>query len=412
MLFGVGDVVVAGRYSQEVVSAIGVAGGLFAPFILVGLGLCFAISPLASRFEGEKRDYPHLLSSAYWLSTFVALVLMGVLAVVINSIHHFKLLPEIEPLVVQYLWIVMPSLLGIVHFQVSKEYLQAKGHTFMSNGLILFFNGINVVLNIVLIFGLGPIPELGIQGAALATLIGRSLMALSLYLYIRYEFIYERAPKISEMREIIKLGLPISMSTFFEVMVFSVVTLLIGQMDVVTSAAHNIVLTMAGLTFMVPLGMSSAVSVKVAHAFGRGDREGVKSEAFSALGLSLGFMGLTACLYFTIPEILLLFATDDPILIEAAAALLFFAALFQLPDGAQITLMGILRGLGVTKLPMLLTFVANWVIALPTGYYLAFHQGLQARGLWLGLAIGLTGMSLALAGIFWWELRKSRAYMP
>jgi multidrug resistance protein, MATE family len=406
MLFGVGDIIVAGRYSNEVVSAIGVAGGIFAPFILVALGLCFAISPLASRYEGEKRPYPRLLTSAYLLTFVIATILIGFLAIVIFNIHWFGLLPEIEYLVVQYLWIVAPSLYGIVHFHVSKEFLQARGQTFLSNGLVLFFVLLNLPLNAIFMFGLLGCPELGIQGAALATLIGRTLMALMLHVSIRRNISYERALDFAEVKSILRLGLPISASTFFEVMVFSAVTLLIGRMDVLTSAAHNIVLTMASLTFMVPLGVSSAVSVRAGMAFGRKNLAELKEAAISSLVISLGFMSITALLYFTIPQILLRFATNDPELIAVASSLLFFAALFQLPDGAQITLLGVLRGMGITRLPMILTFICNWLVALPLGVLLAYRFEMEARGLWLGLALGLTGMSFALGIVLWRQIKK------
>lgn len=406
MLFGVGDIIVAGRYSTEVVSAIGVAGGIFAPFILIGLGLCFAVSPLTSKAIGENRPIESLLTSAYTLGFIISLILTGLLAAIIGNLSFFNLLPEIEPLVANYLWIVAPSLFAIIHFQVSKEYLQALNDTYFSNGLVLFFNLVNIGLNIILIFGLWFIPEMGIKGAALGSLIGRVMMAVVLFLYLRRRYEYSAKPKRKEMLEIFHLGFPISISTFFEVMVFSAVTVLIGKMDVLTSAAHNIVLTMASLTFMVPLGMSSACSVKIAMCYGRSEYQELKEFAVAALVLSTVFMASTALSYFLIPHYLVRFATNDPVLIGAAVNLLFFAALFQVPDGLQVTLMGILRGLGVTRLPMLLTFIANWLIGLPIGYYFATQTEMKARGLWLGLTIGLTLMSIALTILFIHDYKK------
>ncbi len=406
MLFGVGDIIVAGRYSTEVVSAIGVAGGIFAPFILIGLGLCFAVSPLTSKALGEKRPIESLLASAYTLGLLISIILIAVLCVLITNLSLFNLLPEIEPLVADYLWIVAPSLIGIIHFQISKEYLQALDDTYFSNGLVLFFNLINIGLNIILIFGLWFIPEMGIKGAALGSLIGRILMAVTLFLYLRRRFEFSSKPKRKEMLEIFHLGFPISISTFFEVMVFSAVTVLIGKMDVLTSAAHNIVLTMASLTFMVPLGMSSACSVKIAMSYGKSQYQELKEFAVAGLMLSTLFMASTALSYFIIPHFLVRFATNDPALISAAVNLLFFAALFQIPDGLQVTLLGILRGLGITKLPMLLTFIANWLIGLPIGFYFATQTDMKARGLWLGLTIGLTLMSIALTILFIHDYNK------
>lgn len=406
MLFVIGDLVVVGRYSPEVVSAIGVAGGIFAPFLLVALGLCFAVSPIVSRMRAQNQDHSCVLWSSYATGLGLSTVLMILLSIVILNLSLFNLVEAIEPLVERYLWIVMPSILGIIHFQISKEYLQAYEDTYFSNGIIILFNGLNVLLNAILVFGLLGLPELGITGAAIASLLGRMGMALCLFWYLKKRHVFQASLKSQHIRELLHMGLPISASTFFEVMVFSTVTILVGKMNVTISAAHNIVLNMASFSFMVPLGMSSASAVKIAHAYGRRELQELKEWAQSALLISVSFMSFTALMYFIIPELLIGLFTTDLVLVEACKKLLFFAAIFQIPDGIQITMLGLLRGMGVTKQPMVMTFIANWLIALPLGIYFAFSLSMQASGLWLGLTIGLTLMSMALASLFGYQVKK------
>jgi multidrug resistance protein, MATE family len=406
MLFVIGDLVVVGRYSPEVVSAIGVAGGIFAPFILVALGLCFAVSPIVSRMRAQNEDHSSLLWSSYVTGLGLSIILMLVLSVVILNLSLFGLIENIEPLVERYLWIVMPSIIGIVHFQISKEYLQAYEDTYFSNGIIIVFNVLNVLVNAILVFGFLGFPELGITGAAIGSLVGRMGMALWLFLYLKKRHNYKAQFNVRQVKDLVQMGLPISASIFFEVMVISTVTVLIGRMNVTTSAAHNIVLNMASFTFMVPLGMSSAAAVKMAHAYGKRQLSELKEWATSALLISTAFMSITALLYFIIPRVLISFFTHEIELIEASVKLLFFAAIFQIPDGIQITMLGLLRGMGITKRPMIMTFIANWLVALPLGIYFAFYRDMEASGLWLGLTLGLTMMSLALGALYGHEIYR------
>lgn len=399
MMFGIGDIIVAGRHSSEMVAALGVANGLFSPFFMICLGLTFAVAPLTARFIGQSKSDHNLFSSAI-VSTigFCLIAHLGIL-LVISQIQHFHIQEILVPEVVKYIKICTPSLYGAILFQVCKEYLQAHLKTYFSNGLVLVMNLVNIGLNIILIFGYGPIPAFGIEGAAWATLISRTLMGLILFFYVLKHFGFGKV-KWTLVKEVWNLGFPISISVLIEVMVFATVTTLIGRMPVISSAAHNIVLNMASLTFMVPLAVSSAAGTYVGLQFGTKNYQELVNYAHGCLFISLAFMSFTACCYFIAPQFLLRIFTNDPELIARASSLLLIVGLFQVPDGAQVTLQGILRGMGITKVPALLAFICNWMIGLPIGYYLAFSLGYNAEGLWSGLAIGLTAMAISVAVLF------------
>ena len=400
MLFGIGDIVVAGRYSNDVVAALGVANGLLAPFLMFGLGVCFAIGPLASQFRGEGREETHLFANSHYLIMAVSAVMMVGVAILYLNLELFNFNPVITPLVKEYLLICSISLIPALLFQVSKEYLQAWDKTIFANALILFFNISNIVLNYILIFGKYGFPEMGIKGAAIATLITRTLLFVVLFVYTKKRFKIEWNIHKELLSKVSNLGIPIGFGTLSEVLLFTVVTVIVGKMTIVASASHNIALNLASLTFMIPLAISSAAAVKVAKQYGAKDREAILRYSVCSTTMSAIIMTFTCLMYLLVPQLLVRFATDDPELIKYSSALLLYVGLFQIPDGIQVTLWGVLRGLSETKYPMILSLIVNWCIGLPFGYWLATEKGMEAAGLWAGLATGLSIMSVGLTFVF------------
>ncbi len=406
MLFGTGDLLVAGRYSQEVVSALGVSATIFSPFLMLGLGLTFAVSAITSRLKGEGTKEDDMLFNSLAIAGFTGVLLSFALYFFTFQLHFFNLIPEIEELVISYLQITAASVLPALLYQVYKEYLQAYGHTYVANGAILFFNITNVLLNIVLMFGLGPFPKMGIEGAAISTLITRSLMFLCLSIFTHRKFKTKFNIDWDRIKEIVALGLPIGLSTLSEVLVFTTVTVLVGKMNILASASHNIVLNLGGLTFMVPLAIASSATVFVGEQYGKKDHKQLLNYALACIMIGTGFMVLTALVFFFLPGPLLRLATPDQNIISYGSALLFYVALFQVPDGIQVTLWGCLRGMATTKVPLLMCIIINWCVGLPFGIYLVKNYNMEAAGLWAGLALGLTLMSIVLAIIFTFRYRK------
>tara|TARA_R110000868_G_scaffold163335_1_gene395481 strand:- start:7312 stop:8604 length:1293 start_codon:yes stop_codon:yes gene_type:complete len=405
MMFGVGDIMVAGRYSNDVLAALGTATGIMAPFLMVGLGVSYAIGPIVAKYRGEDIDKPEAVFTAQALGAIVSIFLYGLLLLLTMRLDIFGLNPAIEPLVAKYLRVAGISMLPMLLFQVYKEYLQAFDRTVYSNGLVLAFNVVNVILNTVMMFGLFGVPEMGIDGAAWATVISRTLMAIVLFVHTNKFRRFSNKLDRSLLSEFLILGLPIGFSTLLEVLSFSTVTVLIGGMDILTSASHNVVLNLASLSFMIPLGVSSAVSVKVGQAFGAKDQKAIMTWSYSALATVGTIMFFTAAMYTLIPGVLLAFFTDDANVISFSAKMLVFVALFQIPDGLQVTLYGILRGIGITRLPMLFAFISNWMIGIPAGHWLATSGGMGASGYWAGLAIGLSVMCLFLGTLFFKRIK-------
>jgi MATE family multidrug resistance protein len=218
-------------------------------------------------------------------------------------------------------------------------------------------------------------------------------------------------PDWDRIRELARLGLPAAGQMLLEVGVFATSTLLAGRLAPEALAAHHVLLNIAGTTFMVPLGMSSAGAVTVGQAIGSGDPQDAKRSGWLALALGAGFMGLAAVMLLAIPRQLIGIFTTDPTVFAVAVPLLFVAALFQLFDGIQVVATGILRGAGDTRTPMLVNLVGHWLLGLPTGYVLCFLFGFGITGLWIGLSLGLTAVAVVLLA-FWARLRLPGMHSP
>ncbi len=408
MLFGVGDIVVAGHYSGQAVSSIGVAAGIFAPFLMVGIGLLLCTGPLASEQKGRGVTDNSLLFNSFVIASVSSLVLISALYLFAYNIRWLGLNPEIEDSVALYLKWTALSLWPALLFQSTKEYLQAYGKTFYPNALIIFFNVINVLLCYVFMFGKGPVPEMGVKGAAIVTSLCRLFMAIILFYYLKKVLPYEKHFNKQTIKRMFKLGLPISFSVLCEVLVFSTVTVLVGKMSLTASASQGLVINITSLTFMVPLAIGSAVSVLVSEQLGKKSLDGIIRYSLGSLALALIIQIVFAAMYLSVPQLILGLASSDQTIIVYASALLFWVGLFQIPDGIQVVLAGVMRGLHETKLPMLLGLISYWVIGLPIGCYFTYTKNLEARGLWMGLAIGLSSMCVLLLFLYKKKIHQLR----
>ncbi|MDO9180788.1 MAG: MATE family efflux transporter, partial [Bacteriovorax sp.] len=185
MLFGVGDIIVAGHYSVLAVSTIGVAAAIFAPFLMVGIGILLCTGPIASEIKGQGKSDASFLFNSFIVATITPVFVIAAILILAFNINWLGLNPEIAPTVAQYLKWTSFSIWPALLYQSTKEYLQAHARTFVSNGLVIFFNIVNIVLCVVFMFGWGPIPEMGVLGAAIVTSICRFMMAICLFIYMK-----------------------------------------------------------------------------------------------------------------------------------------------------------------------------------------------------------------------------------
>lgn len=399
ILIGTGDMIIAGRYSRECLAAIGLAVSVANPVQISLLGMQFAISPLLAQRRGQGKNVDDYFWTVLLYSFFVSLISFGFTFLSAGLIPYLDYGKELNAIIIDYLIITSFSSFGLCLYQGLKEFFQSHEKTFSANMIAIIAVGVNLLFNYAFVFGKFGMPNLQEAGLAWSSLGVRCFMGI-LLMVTAVKF-WKSSKKIHWhfMRDLLKVGSPITLTLFFEIMAFCSVTLFVGKFAEIQTAANNLVLNLASLAFMVPLSISAAVSVKVGHAFGERNKHNILIFSQVSLLTSVGFAILMGCVFYFYPSPLLHLYSTDALVIDWAKKLLFWVACFQLFDGAQVTLGGILRGLSITRAPSFAVFIGYWLIGVPLGYYLGFHAGFEAQGFWIGLALSLAIVSIMLGVI-------------
>lgn len=396
MLIGAGDVYVASLHSTSTVAAIGVANGFINPIFLFGIGLTMGVSPALAIKIGKGQNMRASLKSilVYALAAGIALsVIMSALNLFVVDLVGIE--EELVAPVKQYISIVAWSFPFALVFQAGKEYLQAFEEVIAPNMMALGAVVLNIVVNYILVFGLFSFEGMGIVGLAVASLVIRAVLCLVLLVYLLKEKWGSLA--LSFVKDFFRLGFPTAFMFFLEVLAFCAVSVLSGKIDVVSAATNNIIMTLASITFMVPLSIASAAAVKVGTAYGARNYFQVEQSAKAAVFISLIFTVFSAALFYLFPVAIMSITSEDSKVVELGVKLLFIVALFQIMDGLQVTLAGILRGLEKAAETLAMVLVGYWFLGIPLGIYLTFYRGWGVTGLWVGLATALTILAASLA---------------
>lgn len=399
MLIGTGDMIIAGRYSRECLAAIGLAISISNPIQISLLGLQFSISPLLAQRRGNGENVEDFFWTVMLYSFFIAIVSCALTYVSFLLVPWLNYGPNLNPIIIDYLIITSFSSFGLCLFQGTKEFLQSQEKTFAANSVAIIGVGVNLLLNYAFVFGKLGMPEIKEAGLAWASLGVRMFMGVILFLFAYKCWKSSRKINWSFMKEMWKLGGPISITFFFEIMAFCAVTLFVGKFAEIQTAANNLALNIGSLAFMVPLSVSAAVGVKVGHAYGERNYQSVLVYSQVSLFISFCFTLMMGSIFYLFPHAVMSLYTDDVLVLDWAKKLLFWVACFQLFDGAQVTIAGILRGLTVTKASSYAIFFGYWIIGIPLGYYLGFFTGLEAQGFWIGLAVSLAVVAVILGYI-------------
>jgi multidrug resistance protein, MATE family len=403
---GLVDTLMVGPLGPEAIGAVGIGSAVFMGVVIFAMGVLLGLDTLVSHAYGAGRvDECHRwLVHGTVLSLLIACPVALLLFVLSRLLGGWGLDPTVLRLTRPYLDVVIWSALPLLFYATFRRYLQGMGVVRPVMIALVTANVTNVIVNWVLIYGKLGAPALGVRGAAWATVLSRVAMAAYLFGAIvqrergRRPGLFETSLAIDPawMRRLFSLGVPAASQITLEVRVFAASTALAGRLAPIALAAHQIAIHIAALSFMVPLGISSAGAVRVGHAVGRGDPAGAERSGWTAILLGAGFMACTAAAFILIPRVLMGAFTRDERVLQLGVSLLAVAAIFQLFDGIQGVATGVLRGVGDTRTPMLWNLVGHWFVGLPTGYALCFALGLGVVGLWWGLSIGLIICGVAL----------------
>ena len=425
MTMGVVDTVMVGPLGPEAISAAGVGNAMHIAFAIFGMAVMLGLDTLVSQAYGARdiRDCHRWFFDGLTLAGLLAVPIMTLLVVVWLAIPVLGFHSAVRPLLESYFGVLILSTPFLLAYAVCRRYLQGMHAAMPVMFALVTANLINAAGNWVLVYGHLGFPALGVAGSAWATVTSRAYMLGSLLLAVWWIdrkrtaeahiddhaglWHVDRAFDPSRLKRLLRLGLPAASQVGAEVGVFALATALSGTLDPISSAAHQIALNMAGVAFMIPLGLGSAGAVRVGHAVGAGDRPRASAAGWTAILLTIGFMLFAASVFILVPRQLISLFSKDADVLSVGSSLLFLAAIFQLFDGIQGVITGTLRGIGDTQTPMVVNLVAHWVLGLPTSYLLCFVIGWGVYGLWVGLSLGLIVTGTIL--LYVWT-RKIRHY--
>lgn len=410
------DTVMAGNLSAQALAAVAVGGAVFMPLVMLIAGILMALTPIVAQLMGARELEAIGINArqGLWLSQMLALPLFFLMRNLGMVLSWLEITPALIPIALAYLdalsWGVFPL----------AAYMSLR---FFNEGLSvtrpgMYFAGIGVIINVganyVLMYGKFGFPELGAAGCGYASALVAGVMFICMLVftyrhqpYRRFEiFSNFRRPEWPYLKEILHIGIPIGLSSTMEVTMFAVVSLLMGSLSTIAVAGHQIAINFSAMSFMVPFGLSTAITTRVGNAAGKQNMQEARLRGIIGIALAVGFMSGTAVLMVAVPELITSIYTDNAAVQKVAVSLLYMAAIFQISDGLQVSGYGALRGLKDTKIPMMVNLIAYWVIGLPLGYYLGIHKNIGPQGLWIGLIAGLSVAAILHNLRFWYMARK------
>lgn len=404
MSMGFVDTVMAGRLSADDLAAVAIGSSMLAPLFMLCFGVLMGLNPIVAQLFGG-RDFPLIgknTRQAIWLSILLS-------AGCIVAMHNFDIAIDMIGLddhvaekamgyVLAMTW-GMPFYLAFIALKVFNDSI---GATQPGMWIALIGLPFNILGNWVLVYGKFGFPQLGAVGTGYASAVVGVVMFTSILLYtvtkkayVRFEIFKNwRWPQWKYQKELLWIGVPNGISSFMEVSMFATIALMIGSLGTIAVAGHQVAINFGSITFMIPFGLATAISVRVGVFTGRGQPERARFAGYTGIGLSVLIMTMTASIMLLFPRAIAGIYTSDPQVVELASKLLLMAAIFQISDGLQVSGYGALRGLKDTRIPMFVNILAYWGIGLPIGYWAGLTMGWGPEGFWVGLIFGLSAAAI------------------
>lgn len=410
MLQGIVDVIMVGRLGPVGIGAVALGNALYYAPSIFGIGLILGLDTVVAQAFGRKDfdDCHRWLAQGVYIAIAATPLLMLPVWILGHMVGRFGVAPSLVEPTTQYVGVLIWGTLPLLLYAASRRYLQAVGQSRVVTLTYIVANLVNWGGNWALIYGHFGLPAMGVRGSALSTVISRIIMASMLLGFVwRYErkrghplFARWARPHWQQIRHLIHLGLPAALQILLEIGAFGTATVLAGKVSPVALAAHQIALNYAALAYMVPLGISAAASVAVGHAVGAKELSRARSDGWIAMAMGTAFMAIVAVVFILLPRPLIALYTTDATVLREGARLLWLAAAFAVFDAIQTIGTGALRGLGLTRIPMLSNLFGYWAFGLPLGIALCFWKGWGVLGIWIGLTAALIVIAGALF-VYW-----------
>lgn len=399
-LVGLFDSIMVGHYGTADLAAVSFSNALFFTVMVFAMGALMAVTPLVGYAVGAGESKEHisgLLANGLIFTLLVTILALVLLVPCIPLLHRFGQEEEVVLAARPYFTLIVLSIVPFLFFCLCKQFLEGLGNTTVAMVITVACNLLNILLNYVFIFGHWGIRPMGAEGAGLATLIARTLTAVCFVVVILMRrdwrqyltLIQRRMFRWQEIRQFIRIGVPIGFQSFVEAFLFTASFVIIGWISKESLAAHHIANQMADMTFMLAMGIGSATTIRVSHQLGKGDLPAVRMASRASVHLCLMMNTIGALVMITLRNYLPYVFTSDPEVISIASTLILIAGLLQYADGLQCIGGAMLRGIQDVRVPMRIAYIAYLVVALPLGIVLTFPLGLGAKGMWIAFVIGL-----------------------
>ncbi|MBR7800763.1 MATE family efflux transporter [Undibacterium fentianense] len=422
----VADVAMTGHLSADDLAAVALGASLWSIILVTVMGVMIAINAVVAHEVGAGAfdKIPHIMRQSMWMAFGVGLIACALLNFSTIVFNYLQLESHVQQKATEFVRIISIGMPAFAMYRALYSYTTSLNETKPVMVIAILGLAFNVIVNYLFIYGKFGLPQLGSTGCALATGFAMWLMLGAMLWWIHrapvyrqtFPFTHREAPKWSEIRAMLKIGLPIGVTYFAEVSAFCAVGLLVARFGVVAISANQIALNFSSLIFMVPMSLGIALTTRVSQTLGEGDVVRARFVSWTGVGISLVFAVISASAMTLLRYQVAAAYTSDPAVQQVAADLLLLAAIFQLSDAAQVTFSCALRGYKVTRVPMFIHIMAFYGFALPIGCalglapeWMPWHpsQPMEANGFWIGLVLGLT-VAAVLLGIFLHRLSSTR----
>jgi len=407
ILTGIVDNMFLGQLGAVEQAAGIVSNNLYTLLLVFTIGVSYASTPLvtAAKEESDLLKQTSLFKNSLYLNFGIAFLCFLVLFFASGLLVHLKQPIEVTTLAIPFFNVLIFSMLPVSFFFTGKQYCEGLSNTRIALVISISGNLINVLLNYALIYGKLGLPEMGYMGSAWASFIARSCMGIGFLVYLFQSpftkeirrYFFKVKVNLKDLANLTRIGLNAGLQFTFEVAAFSVAGLMAGRFGKEHIDAHGIALNLAAFTYMFASGISGAATIRAGTFKAQNNWHEVKSAALAASRLVLTAMGVFAFLFLAGASVLPLAFSAEPDIIKLTSQLLVIAAMFQLFDGLQVTMIGILRGLDDVRVPTYVTLVAYWGVAIPLAYFFAFPMGMKTTGIWLALLAALALVAIALS---------------
>ena len=416
IILGFIDTIMVGRYSADALSASGFVNNIFNLGIISLIGFSYGATPVIGAYFGRKENdnVGAAFKDSIWAGSIAGAIVFAIYTMLYLNLHNMGQPQELLPLMRPYFLILLLSLPCTVLFNTLKQFTDTVAATKTAMWVIMAGNITNIVLNYLLIYGIGIFPEMGLTGAGVATFTARLLMIALFVVFIKREKrfkafsngFHSRGRDNKAIAHLCKIGTPLAMQMGMETASFSLASLFMGWLGATELAAFQVMCITGSLCFLIYYGIGAAASIRISHHYGRGEWEGLRTTTTAAFHIIMVAATILSTMIALTQNHLAQLFTQDANIQAMYAALIIPMLAYQISDGIQTNYANALRGIAVTKPLMGYAFVAYICISLPTSYLFGFTMGMGAIGVAMGLPFGLTAAAL----LYYFRFRKEVNY--